>query len=157
MKPITMAASVSIVAALALSGCAGAGAKSLPMCNASELKAALLANHYQVNKMSATSAGGLKFPLADLVKSRSDAKCEAAFVMVSTSGSKDHGQVVEFKGSTTTVNKSVSSAAKSHGWVLLPEEYPPFNAWSDPRDHSQIVLTGETAGGGTIVMVNAGN
>lgn len=154
-----MAASMSIVAALSLSGCAGAGAgaKSLPMCSASELKAALIANQYQVDKMSATSAGALKFPLADLVKSRSDAKCEAAFVMVSISGSKDHGQVVEFKGSTTTVNKSVSSAAKSHGWVLLPEEYPPFNAWSDPRDHSQIVLTGETAGGGTIVMVNAGN
>ena len=154
-----MAASMSIVAALSLSGCAGAGAgaKSLPMCSASELKAALIANHYQVDKMSATSAGALKFPLADLVKSRSDAKCEAAFVMASTSGSIDHGQVVEFKGSTTTVNKSVSSSAKSHGWVLLPEEYPPFNAWSDPRDHSQIVLTGETAGGGTIVMVNAGN
>ena len=154
-----MAASVSIVAALSLSGCAGAGAgaKSLPMCSASELKVALIANQYQVDKMSATSAGALKFPVADLVKSRSDAKCEAAFVMVSTSGSKDHGQVVEFKGSTTTVNKSVSSAAKSHGWVLLPEEYPSFNAWSDPRDHSQIVLTGETAGGGTIVMVNAGN
>lgn len=119
-----MAASVSIVAALSLSGCAGAGAKSLPMCSASELKAALIANHYQVDKMSATSAGALKFPVADLVKSRSDAKCEAAFVMVSTSGSKDHGQVVEFKGSTTTVNKSVSSAAKSHGWVLLPRNIP---------------------------------
>ena len=154
-----MAASMSIVAALSLSGCAGAGAgaKSLPMCSASELKAALIANHYQVDKMSATSAGALKFPLADLVKSRSDAKCEAAIVVPSTSGSNSHGQVVEFKGSTTTVNKSVSSAAKSHGWVLLPEEYPPFNAWSDPRDHSQIVLTGETAGGGTIVTVNAGN
>ena len=154
-----MAASVSIVAALSLSGCAGAGAgaKSLPMCSASELKAALIANHYQVDEVSATSAGALKFPLADLVKSRSDAKCEAAFVMVSTSGSKDHGQVVEFKGSTTTVNKSVSSAAKSHGWVLYPTEYPSLNAWSDPHDHSQIVQTGETAGGGTIVMVNAGN
>ena len=152
-----MAASVSIVAALSLSGCAGAGAKSLPMCSASELKAALIANHYQVDEVSATSAGALKFPLADLVKSRSDAKCEAAIVVPSTSGSNSHGQVVEFKDSTTTVNKSVSSAAKSHGWVLYPTEYPSLNAWSDPHDHSQIVQTGETAGGGTIVMVNAGN